>query len=279
MTLPLVLLAHPSANVRSAAADAFASRVAAAPDRAPPRSRLLLRAPWPTPSAKIAANGKPDLDDGSRLARRSRDASRGGVRRGASTAPASLRALAPLAAPADGGGSGGGDSSSSSSASFSFLRPGGSSRTLALARHLWSSSPKSGVITAARSSSPRGAERAGSSRQPEVVIGAAAACTAARADPRRATGLALPIRECLDASAPAPARVGDGGDRVHVQADALDFYLAFKVVAKRAPAAPDDPLVASRWAALLAHGAADADARPDAAAAVVAAAWASHARV
>ena len=35
MTLPLVLLAHPSANVRSAAADAFASRVAAAPDRAP----------------------------------------------------------------------------------------------------------------------------------------------------------------------------------------------------------------------------------------------------
>ena len=57
------------------------------------------------------------------------------------------------------------------------------------------------------------------------------------------------------------------------EADALDFYLAFKVVAKRAPAAPDDPLVASRWAALLAHGAADADARPDAAAAVVAAAW------
>ena len=51
------------------------------------------------------------------------------------------------------------------------------------------------------------------------------------------------------------------------------LYLAFKVVAKRAPAAPDDPLVASRWAALLAHGAADADARPDAAAAVVAAAW------
>ena len=152
----------------------------------------------------------------------------------------------------------------------------GPSRTLALARHLWSSSPKSGVITAARFLVSRAAlERAGSSRQPEVVIGAAAACAAAaRADPRRATELALPIRECLDASAPAPARaLAMEAIASMCEADALDFYLAFKVVAKRAPAAPDDPLVASRWAALLAHGAADADARPDAAAAVVAAAW------
>ena len=101
-----------------------------------------------------------------------------------------------------------------------------------------------------------------------------ACAAAARADPRRATELALPIRECLDASAPAPARaLAMEAIASMCEADALDFYLAFKVVAKRAPAAPDDPLVASRWAALLAHGAADADARPDAAAAVVAAAW------
>ena len=131
------------------------ARVAAAPDRAPAALPALLLRARAHDDAERENRGEwktRRLDDGSRLrARRSRDASRGGVRRGASTRRACLvRALAPLAAPADGGGSGGGDSSSSSSASFSFLRPGGSSRTLALARHLWSSSPKSGVITAAR---------------------------------------------------------------------------------------------------------------------------------
>ena len=236
MTLPLVLLAHPSANVRSAAADAFASRVAAAPvagrqgelARAASRARAMT-----TPNAKIAANGKPDASTTDRASARAVLATLRAVASGAAQplgAPASLRALAPLAAPADGGGSGGGDSSSSSSAPFSFLRPGGSepdprarATSLVLLAEIWRH--HRGAFPRLRAA----LERAGSSRQPEVVIGAAAACAAAaRADPRRATELALPIRECLDASAPAPARaLAMEAIASMCEADALDFYLAF----------------------------------------------------
>jgi hypothetical protein len=42
----------------------------------------------------------------------------------------------------------------------------------------------------------------------DVMIGAAAACTAAAAaDPHRATELAGPLRACLEPTAPVPARV------------------------------------------------------------------------
>jgi hypothetical protein len=57
-------------------------------------------------------------------------------------------------------------------------------------------------------------------------------------------------------------------------ADALDFYAAFRVVVARlGDGAPADVIVRTEWARLLGAGWLDADARPDAAAAVAGAAW------
>jgi hypothetical protein len=79
----------------------------------------------------------------------------------------------------------------------------------------------------------------------------------------------------MEPSAPAPATalaleaVGEMCD-----ADALAFFPAFKVVAKRVGrACPDDPLVGAKWAGLLGRGARDAAHSPELARLAVEAAW------
>ncbi len=60
-----------------------------------------------------------------------------------------------------------------------------------------------------------------------------------------------------------------------LQADALDFYTAWQLVHRWQPAPPAHPLHASRWVALLAGGAMDAEAHSEAAAAVLELLWAT----
>lgn len=57
-------------------------------------------------------------------------------------------------------------------------------------------------------------------------------------------------------------------------ADTLDFYAAWAVVQQQFPGLPRDrPLAARKWVALLGHGALDAAAEPERAAAVIDLLW------
>ena len=120
------------------------------------------------------------------------------------------------------------------------------------------------------------AERHGESRVPASVVAAAsAALTAARHSPLEATALAKVLRDCMEPSAPAPATaLALEAVAEMCDADALAFFPAFKVVAKRVGrACPDDPLVGAKWAGLLGRGARDAAHSPELARLAVEAAW------
>ena len=177
-------------------------------------------------------------------------------------APAAVRALAPLAR-APPGGSGFSPPSAKANANAAAL-------SLALLAEAW---------VHRRSLFPRlkaAAERHGESRVPASVVAAAsAALTAARHSPLEATALAKVLRDCMEPSAPAPATaLALEAVAEMCDADALAFFPAFKVVAKRVGrACPDDPLVGAKWAGLLGRGARDAAHSPELARLAVEAAW------
>ena len=114
-------------------------------------------------------------------------------------------------------------------------------------------------------------ERASASRVADVVVGAASACAfAAAADPSAATELVVALKTFLTSPTAPPAAKALSLEAIAsmCDGDALEFYAAFKVVATRGamPSLPSDPIVASRWTALLGRGATDAAAFPAAAA-------------
>ena len=278
-TLPLVLLAHPSSAVREGAARALAERVAAVPERAPaalPPLLARLRAD------SLAFGLKADAAD-AQSARAEAKALLAGLRAVAAGAahplgaPVALRALAPLVEPLETETREGMTKPffhESEKENGGVADPRARALALRLLAELWKhhrgSFPRlKSALEHAVTSSP----------EPEVLVGAAAACAfCADADPYAATELAGPLRACLSPSAP-PAAAALALEAVAslCEADALDFYAALKVVVTRPhlAARPAHPLVASRWVALMGGGGLDAEARPEAAAAAVAAAFAA----
>jgi hypothetical protein len=278
-TLPLVLLAHPSSAVREGAARALAERVAAVPERAPaalPPLLARLRAD------SLAFGLKADAAD-AQSARAEAKALLAGLRAVAAGAahplgaPVAARALAPLVEPLETETREGMTKPffhESEKENGGVADPRARALALRLLAELWKhhrgSFPRlKSALEHAVTSSP----------EPEVLVGAAAACAfCADADPYAATELAGPLRACLSPSAP-PAAAALALEAVAslCEADALDFYAALKVVVTRPhlAARPAHPLVASRWVALMGGGGLDAEARPEAAAAAVAAAFAA----
>ena len=281
-TLPLVLLAHPSSAVREGAARAFAERIAAVPQRAPAALPALLSR-LRADCAAAAADGGGRKGATRRSARAEAKALLAGLRAVAAGAahplgaPVALRALAPLVEPLEKDPASA-DARKTKTKTFFPGDPGvADPRSHALALRLLAELWKHH-----RGSFPRlkaALEHAVTSPSPEVRVGAAAACAfCAEADPYAATELAGPLRECLSPSAP-PAALALALEAVAslCEADALDFYAALKVVVTRPHLStlPAHPLVASRWVALLGGGWLDAEARPEASAAAVPAAFAA----
>ena len=281
-TLPLVLLAHPSSAVREGAARALAERVAAVPERAPAAlPPLLARLRADSLAFGLKADAADALD--ARSARAEAKALLAGLRAVAAGAahplgaPVAARALAPLVEPLETETREGKTKPffhESEKENGGVADPRARALALRLLAELWKhhrgSFPRlKSALEHAVTSSP----------EPEVLVGAAAACAfCADADPYAATELAGPLRACLSPSAP-PAAAALALEAVAslCEADALDFYAALKVVVTRPhlAARPAHPLVASRWVALMGGGGLDAEARPEAAAAAVAAAFAA----
>ncbi|KAK9824076.1 hypothetical protein WJX72_007541 [[Myrmecia] bisecta] len=83
------------------------------------------------------------------------------------------------------------------------------------------------------------------------------------------------IQECMHDEEEGVAALGLECIGLLCEADALDFYAAWRVVHARCPRLPARPLVAREWVALLAHGGLDAAVYPDRAAAVIDLLWAA----
>ncbi|GIL62056.1 hypothetical protein Vafri_16372, partial [Volvox africanus] len=95
-------------------------------------------------------------------------------------------------------------------------------------------------------------------------------------DPGRGVELVSALQQAIrDPDCPAAAALGLEALAVLAEEDVLDFYTAYRVVHRWHPSLPADPLVASRWAALLAHGSLDAEVYPDKAAAILDILWAA----
>ncbi|KAI8466909.1 MAG: hypothetical protein J3K34DRAFT_524154 [Monoraphidium minutum] len=91
----------------------------------------------------------------------------------------------------------------------------------------------------------------------------------------RALELVWSLQDGLADPCPAAAAMALDGLAALCADDAVDFYAAWRVVAGAAPRPPAAPLAAARWVALLGCGALDAEAHPEAAAAVVDLLWAA----
>ena len=276
--LPLVLASHPNPRVRERAAAALGERMAAVPDRAPSSLPPTLLA------IKALSRGNENKNETAAVQRKASARAALAALRAATAgaahplgAPVALRALSPLVQPIPDDSltnSKGDDSDSALKLGFTAdaKAPDPKAHALALTlladlwRHHAGSFPR---LRAAL-------EHAATSRDPAVVIGAAAATMrCAQSDPHGACDLVGPLRSFLDPKAPPVARaLALESVRLMCDADALDFYAAFRVVVARlGDGAPADVIVRTEWARLLGAGWLDADARPDAAAAVAGAAW------
>ena len=276
--LPLVLASHPNPRVRERAAAALGERMAAVPDRAPSSLPPTLLA------IKALSRGNENKNETAAVQRKASARAALAALRAATAgaahplgAPVALRALSPLVQPIPDDAltnSKGDDSNSALKLGFTAdaKAPDPKAHALALTlladlwRHHAGSFPR---LRAAL-------EHAATSRDPAVVIGAAAATMrCAQSDPHGACDLVGPLRSFLDPKAPPVARaLALESVRLMCDADALDFYAAFRVVVARlGDGAPADVIVRTEWARLLGAGWLDADARPDAAAAVAGAAW------
>ena len=294
--LPLALASHPSARVREAAAASLGERMAAVPSRAPATlPPLLLAVKSASNFAKTETKGSAavDADDDARAKARAVLASLRAATAGAAHplgAPVALRALSPLVTPfemdagheaptSSKGGSKGGDDALKLGFSAAAKTPDPKAHALALVllADLWCH--HKGAFPRLRAA----LDHASSSREPAVLVGAAAALlTCARKDPRGACDLVGPLRSFLDPrKAPPVARaLALETVRTMCDADVLDFYAAFRVVVSVAGKdegnggpPPKDGGVRREWARLLGAGWLDAAARPAAAAAVAGAAW------
>ncbi|KAK9836092.1 hypothetical protein WJX81_000611 [Elliptochloris bilobata] len=94
-------------------------------------------------------------------------------------------------------------------------------------------------------------------------------------DPDRGIRLVRGLQECFCDEDDAVAALGLEGVGALCEADALDFYGAWRVVHAALPALPAPPRLAAAWVGLLAHGALDAAAHPEKAGAVVSLLWAA----
>ncbi|KAG2488037.1 hypothetical protein HYH03_013343 [Edaphochlamys debaryana] len=111
-------------------------------------------------------------------------------------------------------------------------------------------------------------------------------------DPGRGAELVGALQQCIRDDGGGEGAVGPGGARplpacvpaaalgleamgILAEEDVLDFYTAYKVVHRWHPRLPAHPLLAARWVGLLGGGALDAEARPEAAAAVLDVLWAA----
>ena len=244
--LPLALASHPSARVREAAAASLGERMAAVPSRAPATlPPLLLAVKSASNFAKTETKGSAavDADDDARAKARAVLASLRAATAGAAHplgAPVALRALSPLVTPfemdagheaptSSKGGSKGGDDALKLGFSAAAKTPDPKAHALALVllADLWCH--HKGAFPRLRAA----LDHASSSREPAVLVGAAAALlTCARKDPRGACDLVGPLRSFLDPrTAPPVARaLALETVRTMCDADVLDFYAAFKVV-------------------------------------------------
>ena len=106
----------------------------------------------------------------------------------------------------------------------------------------------------------------------ETLAGAKAMLDVSKAEPfRAAETFANAIQTCIERNRPSVCRaIGLETIEVLFEAEALDFYPAFKTVTKEMPTRPKDSnLVAMRWLRLLKYGVEDADVVPEAGSLVV----------
>ena len=142
---------------------------------------------------------------------------------------------------------------------------------LVLLAEAWISAPSSGSQLSFRFQ--QAIERAIASHIfEETLAGAKAMLEVSKADPfRAAETFANAIQTCIEQKRPSCCRaIGLETIEVLFQAEALDFYPAFKIVTKEMPTRPKDSnLVAKRWLRLLKYGVEDADVVPEAGSLVV----------
>ena len=142
---------------------------------------------------------------------------------------------------------------------------------LVLLAEAWISAPSSGSQLSFRFQ--QAIERAIASHIfEEILAGAKAMLEVSKADPfRAAETFANAIQTCIEQKRPSCCRaIGLETIGVLFEAQALDFYPAFKTVTKEMPTRPKDSnLVAKRWLRLLKYGVDDADVAPEAGSLVV----------
>ena len=142
---------------------------------------------------------------------------------------------------------------------------------LVLLAEAWISAPSSGSQLSFRFQ--QAIERAIASHIfEETLAGANTMLEVSKADPfRAAETFANAIQTCIEQKRPSCCRaIGLETIEVLFQAEALDFYPAFKIVTKEMPTRPKDSnLVAKRWLRLLKYGVEDADVVPEASSLVV----------
>ena len=210
--LPLVLVSHPNPRVRERAATALGERMAAVPDRAPSSLPPTLLAIKALSRGISSANGNETAVVQRKASARAALAALRAATAGAAHplgAPVALRALSPLVQPIPDDSltknSKGDDSDSALKLGFTAdaKAPDPKAHALALTlladlwRHHAGSFPR---LRAAL-------EHAATSRDPAVVIGAAAATMrCAQSDPHGACDLVGPLRSFLDPKAPPVAR-------------------------------------------------------------------------
>ena len=90
-----------------------------------------------------------------------------------------------------------------------------------------------------------------------------------------ATHLACAPQECFRDEDDAVAALGLEAVSALCEADALDFFGAWRVVHAALPALPAPPRLAAAWVGLLAHSALDAAAHPEKSGAIISLLWAA----
>ena len=290
--LPLALASHPSARVREAAAAALGERMAAVPSRAPATLPPLLLAVTSASIAetKTTRGGLAAMDEARAVLAALRAATAGAAH--PLGAPVALRALSPLVTPFEmdemdevptnrskRGGSKAGDDALKLGFTAAAKTPEPKAHALALVllADLWCH--HKGAFPRLRAA----LDHASTSREPAVLIGAAAALAkCARKDPAGACDLVGPLRFFLDPSRRYPPSRGRSRSRRCERCATRTSSTSTPPSAwwwrrrvKTRPGAPPPPEGGARreWARLLGAGWLDAAARPDAAAAVAGAAW------
>ncbi|CAI7769478.1 unnamed protein product, partial [Closterium sp. NIES-53] len=109
----------------------------------------------------------------------------------------------------------------------------------------------------------------------EVMVLAAAASIrgVCRHDTDRAVRLVLSVQAAIESPSPLVAALGLDALAALCAADAVDFFTAWKVVARSHPSLPAHPITAARWCHLLQSAALDAAAYPDATRGIMEGLW------